>query len=154
MYAVSIKGHDSKGKEHYVDTPDFKYIDSVPYLINDAIDDITGAPWFCIVDSVSIMNTETSLTQTFGLNISKKDKSKIDVGSLVRGWIARDMQQFCEHEDDESDVDESGDLASKYNELASKYNELASKYNKIASFPLIITGSENDNSIKRCKLFI
>lgn len=50
--------------------------------------------------------------------------------------------------------DLTGDLASKYNELASKYNELASKYNKIASFPLIITGSENDNSIKRCKLFI
>jgi hypothetical protein len=83
----------------------------------------------------------------------------------VEGWIARDMQQLCENEeDDECDdsYDEKrGDLASKYNDLASKYNELASKYNELASkynelvrFPVIITGSENDNSSKRCKLFI
>ena len=63
--------------------------------------------------------------------------------------------------DDESDdeCDDSydekrGDLASKYNELASKYNELASKYNELSRFQVIITGSENDNSSKRCKLFI
>lgn len=34
-------------------------------------------------------------------------------------------------------------------------NELADKYNELACAPFIITGSENDNSIKRCKkLFI
>lgn len=35
-----------------------------------------------------------------------------------------------------------------------QYNELASKYNELVRFPFIITGSENDNSSKRCKLFI
>ena len=67
----------------------------------------------------------------------------------VEGWIARDVQQLCDNEDDESDDGDCGDLASKYNELASKYNELASKYNELASkynenasFPVIITGRE------------
>lgn len=35
-----------------------------------------------------------------------------------------------------------------------KYNGLASKYNELASASFIIPGSENDNSKKRCKLFI
>lgn len=111
MYAVSIKGHDSKGKEHYVDTPDFKYNDSVPYLINDAIDDIIGAPWFCIVDSVTIENTETSLMQMFELYPSNEEKAKIEVYALVKGWITRDARIIPEkktvladnEEDDEED---------------------------------------------------
>lgn len=60
-------------------------------------------------------------------------------------------------DDNEGDAQEAQDseTADKYNELASKYNELASKYNALASLngPVIITGSENDNSSKRCKLF-
>lgn len=64
------------------------------------------------------------------------------------------MASTCEYED-ESDDGECVDLYSKYNELASMYNELTSKYNALASLngPVIITGSENDNSSKRCKLF-
>lgn len=161
MYAVSIKGLDREGNEHHVDIPDFKNINTISCVIYNAIEDITGAPWFCIVDSVTIENTETSLIQTFELYTSSKEKAKIEVYSLVKGWIARDMQQLCVCEDDESDDGECGDLvskynelASKYNDLASKYNDLASKYNEFASFPFIITGSENDNSSKRCKLFI
>lgn len=103
MYAVSIKGLDSKGKEHYVDTPDFKYTDTIPGVINDAIEDITGAPWFCIVDSVIIKNTETSLMKMFELYTSSKEKAKIEVYALVKGWIARDAKSICEHEDDEED---------------------------------------------------
>ena len=85
-------------------------------------------------------------------------KAKIEVYSLVKGWITRDARIIPDDEsDDECDdsYDEKrGDLASKYNELASKYNELASKYNELSRFQVIITGSENDNSSKRCKLFI
>ena len=66
---------------------------------------------------------------------------------FVYGWTQRDVFTSDDESDDESDDDKRGDLASKYNELASKYNELA-------RFPVIITGSENDNSSKRCKLFI
>lgn len=92
MYAVSIEGHDRTGKKHYVDTTDFKYTDSIYGIINNAIEDITGAPWFCDVDSVSIKNTETSLMQLFELSRVSKEDSKIEVRSLVRGWIARDAR--------------------------------------------------------------
>lgn len=128
-------------------------------------DDLTGAPFYCIPDMMHIKNDDTGVDSCFWF-YSDECVAQSRVATLyvatawVEGWFARDMQQLCENEeDDESDDDEHGDLskynelASKYNELTSKYNELASKYNKIASFPLIITGSENDNSIKRCKLF-
>ena len=136
MYAVSIIGLDRNGNEHHVCIPDFKYTDAISCVINHAIEDITGAPWFCIVDSVTIENTETSLMQTFELYTSSKEKAKIEVYSLVKGWITRDARIIP---DDESDDGECGEIASKYNELASKYNELASKYNEIASSPFIIT---------------
>ena len=114
MYAVSIIGLDREGNEHYVDSPDFKYIDTVSCVINDAIEDITGAPWFCNVDSVSIKNTETSLMEMFELNNKSKECAKIEACSLVRGWIARDERFIPEkktvlaenEEDDESDDEE------------------------------------------------
>lgn len=90
MYVVCIEGHDKKGKAHYVDTPGFKYTDTIACVVNDAIEDISGAPWFCYVDSVSIKNTETSLTQMFELDSSNKENIKIEVCSLVNGWIVRD----------------------------------------------------------------
>lgn len=92
MYAVSIIGLDREGNKHYVDIPDFKYTDTISCVINHAIDDVTGAPWFCIVDSVTIENTETSLMKTFELYTSNKEKAKIEVYSLVKGWITRDAR--------------------------------------------------------------
>lgn len=90
MYVVSINGLDREGNEHHVDIPDFKNTDIISSIINHAIEDITGAPWFCIVDSVTIENTETSLMQMFELYTSNKEKAKIEVCSLVKGWIVRD----------------------------------------------------------------
>lgn len=46
MYAVSIIGLDREGNEHCVDIPEFKYTDTISCVINHAIEDITGAPWF------------------------------------------------------------------------------------------------------------
>lgn len=69
------------------------------------------------------------------------------VGSARCTHLVQRDALTSDDESDESDDGECGDLASKYNELASKYNELA-------RFPFIITGSENDISSKRCKLFI
>ena len=92
MYVVCIEGHDKKDKAHSVDTPGFKYTDTISSVINDAIEDVTGAPWFCIVDSVSIKNTETSLMQTFELYPSNKEKAKNEVCALVKGWITRDAR--------------------------------------------------------------
>ena len=48
MYAVSINGLDREGNEHHVDIPDFKYTDTISSIINRAIEDITGSPWFCV----------------------------------------------------------------------------------------------------------
>ena len=151
MYAVSINGLDVNGNEHHVDIPDFKYTDTISSIINHAIDDITGAPWYCVFDSVTIENTETSLMQMFELYTSNKEKAKIEVYSLVKGWITRDARIIP---DDDSDDDKRGDLASKYNELASKYNEIASKYNAIAAGPVIIMGSEPEQTRIPRKLFI
>lgn len=110
MYAVCIEGHDKKGKAHYVDTPDFKYEDTISGVINDAIEDITGAPWFCYVDSVSIKNTETSLMQMFELDRCNKDNIKIEVCSLVKGWIARDARIIPDKKTLFADVNKSGEV--------------------------------------------
>lgn len=92
MYAVSIIGLDREGNEHHVDIPAFRYTVTISCVINHAIDDITGSPWFCVIDSVTIENTETSLMQTFELYTSSKEKAKIEVYSLVKGWIVRDAR--------------------------------------------------------------
>lgn len=109
MYAVSINGLDREGNEHHVDIPDFKCIDNISIIINRAIEDITGSPWFCIVDSVTIENTETSLIQMFELYTSNKEKAKIEVCSLVKGWITRDARIIPEKKTVLADNEESFD---------------------------------------------
>ena len=41
--------------------------------------------------------------QTFELYSVDKENAKIEVCSLVKGWIERDVETNCEHEDDEED---------------------------------------------------
>lgn len=69
----------------------------------------TDAPWFCIVDSVTIENTETSLLQMFELYTSNKEKAKIEVYSLVKGWITRDARIIPEKKTVLADDEESFD---------------------------------------------
>lgn len=109
MYAVSIIGLDREGNEHCVDIPVFKYTDTISTIINHAIEDITGSPWFCVVDSVTIENTETSLMQMFELYTSNKEKAKIEVYSLVKGWITRDARIIPEKKTVLADNEESFD---------------------------------------------
>lgn len=109
MYTVSINGLDRNGNEHHVDIPDFKYTDTISSIINHAIEDITGSPWFCVVDSVTIENTETSLMQMFELYPSNKEKAKIEVYSLVKGWITRDARIIPEKKTVLADNEESFD---------------------------------------------
>lgn len=109
MYTVSINGLDRNGNEHHVDIPDFKYTDTISSIINNAIEDITDAPWFCVVDSVTIENTETSLMQMFELYTSNKEKAKIEVYSLVKGWITRDARIIPEKKIVLADNEESFD---------------------------------------------
>lgn len=109
MYAVSIIGLDREGNEHHVDSQDFKYTDTISCLINHAIEDVIDAPWFCTVVSVTIENTETSLMQTFELYTSNKEKAKIEVYSLVKGWITRDARIIPEKKTVLADNEESFD---------------------------------------------
>lgn len=51
-------------------------------------------------------------------------------------------------------IDANTERIFKLQQHVSKYNDLASKYNELASAPFIISGSENENPIKRRKLFI
>lgn len=110
MYAVCIEGHDKKGNAHYVEASYFKYTDTIAGVINDAIEDITGAPWFCYVDSVSIKNAETSLMQMFELESSNKENIKIEVCSLVKGWITRDARIIPDKKTLIADVEKSGEV--------------------------------------------
>lgn len=110
MYTVSINGLDREGNEHHVDIPDFKDTDTISCVINHAIEGITDSPWFCIVDSVTIENTETSLMQMFELYTSSKEKAKIEVCSLVKGWIARDARIIPDKKTLFADVNKSGEV--------------------------------------------
>lgn len=65
---------------------------------------------FCILDSVTIENTETTLMQTFELYTSSKEKAKIEVYSLVKGWIARDARIIPDKKTLFADVEKSGEV--------------------------------------------
>lgn len=43
--------------------------------------------------------------EMFELNNKSKECAKIEACSLVRGWIARDVNTFCENEEDENSFD-------------------------------------------------
>lgn len=158
MYSLCITGHGKDKKVHEVFSNSFKRSEFSAYIITKMFDDLTGAPFYCIPDMIHINNDDTGADSCFWFYSVECEATVLAATTWVEGWIARDLQQLSDDDsddesDDESDDDKRGDLASKYNELASKYNELASKYNELALFPVIITGSENDNSIKRLKLF-
>ena len=127
MYSISINGLDRNGNEHHVDIPVFKYTDTISCIINHAIDDITDAPWFCIVDSVTIENTETSLMQMFELYTSNKEKAKIEVYSLVKGWITRDARIITEKKTELDDNEESFDPCQAGFKLLLEYFMMAPK---------------------------
>ena len=127
MYSISINGLDRNGNEHHVDIPVFKYTDTIACIINHAIDDITDAPWFCIVDSVTIENTETSLMQMFELYTSNKEKAKIEVYSLVKGWITRDARIITEKKTELDDNEESFDPCQAGFKLLLEYFMMAPK---------------------------
>ena len=152
MYSICITGHDKDKKVHELFSTPFERSEFSNNIIAKMFDDLTGAPFYCYPEMMHISNDETGADSCFWFSFNECVASlRVEAvwvaTAWVEGWIARDAQSICVREDDESDDGECGDLASKYNELASKYNEFA-------SFPIIITGSENDKSSKRRKLFI
>mgnify|MGYP003228753165 CR=1 FL=1 len=163
MYRIYVVGIDKENKSHMISTRDFEYYEDVTAIIRYALERITGAPFFCVPNRLFVKKLDDSeLAGKYEFRSNSIETNVRDGCRFVDGWTQRDAltsddesdDEPDDESDDESDDDKRGDLASKYNELASKYNELASKYNELARFPVIITGSENGNSSKRCKLFI
>lgn len=153
MYSICITGHGKDKKVHEVFSNSFERSAFSSDIITKMLDDLTGAPFRCIPDMMHIRNDETMADSCFWFSFNEcvapsRVASVCVATAWVEGWIARDMQQLCDNEeDDESDDDERCDLASKYNELASKYNA-------IAAGPVIIMGSEPEQTRNPRKLFI
>lgn len=144
MYTIFAFGINNEKKTVMAHSDDFKSLDSVRYAVCKAIAGIDGVVERMRLYCDGIMCVDFELPSG----------GRIDLANYSCAYIKGYTDCMCD--DDEGDTQEAQDneLADKYNELADKYNELASKYNAIAENPVIIISSENDNSRKRCKLFI
>lgn len=115
MYSICMTGHDKDKKVHEVFSNSFERSEFSSYIITKMFDDLTGAPFFCIPDMMTIDNDETGASSCFWLYsnecVAPSRVATVCVATAwVEGWIARDMQQLCEdEEDDESDDEESFD---------------------------------------------
>ncbi len=150
MYSICITGHGKDKKVHEVFSNPFERSEYSCNIIAKMLDDLMSAPFYCIPDMMHINNDETGADLCFWFSFNEcVEPLRVEVVRVatawVEGWIARDMQQLCDDEPDDESDDESYD---------GECGDLASKYNELASAPFIIPGSENDNSRKRCKLFI
>ena len=158
MYRIYVVGIDKENESHIISTRDFEYYEDVTAIIRYALERITGAPLFCIPIRLFVKKLDSELAGKYEFRSNSIEKNVSDGCQFVYGWTQRDVTTTDDESDDECD-DESDDECDdesyddKRGDLVSKYNELASKYNELVRFPVIITGSENDNSSKRCKLF-
>lgn len=81
-------------------------------IIAKMLDDLTGAPFFCLPDMMHIKNDETGADSCFWFYSDEcvapsRVATMCVASSWVEGWIARDAQTTCENEeDDESDDEE------------------------------------------------
>lgn len=153
MYRIYVVGIDKENEEHMISTRDFEYYEDTTALIKYAFERIMGAPYFCVPIRLFVKRLDSELSGKYEFRSNSIETNARDGRLFVHGWVQRDTL-ISDDESDDSDDDERGDLASKYNELASKYNELASKYNAIAECPVIIMGSEPEQTRIPRKLFI
>lgn len=147
MYSIRISATDKDKKVYEVFSTPLKRSELSSYIIKQMFESLIAAPFYCLTDMMSITNDDTGANSCCMFYTDDNKHNECVAIAWFKGWLARDEETTCEHEDDKSDDGECGDLVSKYNELASKYNA-------IAEGPIIITGSEDDNSRKRSKLFI
>lgn len=144
MYTIFAFGIDKDKKTVMAHSDDFESLDSVRFAVCQAIAGIDGVAermrLYC--DGIMCVDFELPLG------------GRIDLANYSCAYIKGYTDCMCD--DDEGDAQEAQDneLASKYNELASKYNELADKYNAIAEAPVIIMGSEPEQTRIPRKLFI
>lgn len=112
MYSICITGHGKDKKVHEVFSKSFERSEFSSYIITKMFDDLTGAPFYCIPDMMHIKNDDTGVDSCFWFYsddcvLPSRVATVLVATAWVEGWIARDMQQLCENEeDDESDDEE------------------------------------------------
>lgn len=111
MYSICMTGHGKDKKVHEVFSTPFERSEFSSNIIAKMFDDLTGAPFFCFPDVMTIDN-DTGASSCFWFYsdecVATSRVATVCVATAwVEGWIARDMQQLCENEeDDESDDEE------------------------------------------------
>lgn len=113
MYSICITGHGKDKKVHEVFSNSFERSEFSSYIIAKMLDDLTGAPFYCIPDMMHIKNDDTGVDSCFWFYLdecvsSSRQAIVFVASSWVEGWIARDAETTCEHEEDE-DNEESFD---------------------------------------------
>lgn len=108
MYSICINGHGKDKKFHEVFSNSFERSEFSSNIITKMFDDLTGAPFYCIPDMMHIKNDETGADSCFWFcfveRVAPSRVATVCVATAwVEGWIARDVEQLCVREDDESD---------------------------------------------------
>ena len=111
MYSICITGHDKDKKVHEVFSNSFERSGYSCNIIAKMLDDLTSAPFYCIPDMMSIDNDETGASSCFWFSfnecVAPSRVATVCVATAwVEGWIARDVNTICEHEDDEDDEED------------------------------------------------
>ena len=145
MYRIYVVGVDKENKSHMISTRDFEYYEDTTALIGYALERIMGAPLFCVPNRLFLKKLDDSeLAGKYEFRSNSIETNTQDACRFVYGWIQRDTftsdDESYDESDDESDDGECGDLASKYN--------------AIAAGPVIIMGSEPEQTRIPRKLFI
>lgn len=114
MYSIRINGHDKDKKVHEIFSNSFERSVFSSYIIKKMLDDLTGAPFYCIPDMMTIDNDETGASSCFWFCYDEcVAPSRVETvcvaASWVEGWIARDAQTTCEHEEDDEEDENSFD---------------------------------------------
>lgn len=111
MYSICITGRGKDKKVHEVFSTPFERSKFSSNIIAKMFDDLTSAPFRCIPDMMYIKNDETWSDSCFWFYYDEcvaPSRASIvwPATAWVEGWIARDANTICEHEDDEDDEED------------------------------------------------
>lgn len=109
MYSICITGHGKDNKVHEVFSNSFERSEFSSYIITKMFDDLTGAPFYCIPDMMHINNDDTGADSCFWFYSVECAATVLVTTAWVEGWIARDAETTCEHEEDDEENEESFD---------------------------------------------
>jgi hypothetical protein len=113
MYCICITGHGKDNKFHEVSSNSFERSEFSSNIITKMFDDLTGAPFYCIPDMMCI-NNDTGEESCFWFHsdecVAPSPVATVFVATAwIEGWITRDEETTCEHEEDDEENEESFD---------------------------------------------